>query len=198
MKEEIEYSTYCKKVKTKANITVSHIPCKDPALLPWITEWWAYVTVNPDESNKNVFKRGSSKGLTESIPSGGQWDPISVGGDNALWKKAQNMLRKNNASLTMNKATPIFKPLCTAKVWLPKYVPSHIISLNQNDIENINNNKAKINSIPIKENPCIVKTPEQVSVKRERQVNIGHTDGETRWKGCAWKLLLIKLVIICI
>jgi hypothetical protein len=72
--------------------------------------------VNPDESNKTVFKRGNSKGFTESIPLGGHCAPISTGGERALWKKAQNILRKNNASLTMNKVTPIFKPLCTAIV----------------------------------------------------------------------------------
>jgi hypothetical protein len=41
-------------------------------------------------------------------------------GDKALWKKVQKMATKNNTSDTINKATPIFKPLCTAKVWLPK------------------------------------------------------------------------------
>lgn len=42
-------------------------------------------------------------------------------------------------------ATPIFKPLCTAKVWLPKYVPSDIISLNQKDILDTTNIKAQNN-----------------------------------------------------
>jgi hypothetical protein len=35
----------------------------------------------------------------------------------------------------MNKPTPMFNPLCTAKVWLPIYVPSAIMSLNHNDID---------------------------------------------------------------
>ena len=89
-----------------------------------------------------MFSKGSSNGLTESIPLGGHWAPISTAGDNALWKNVQKIARKNNASLTINKATPIFKPLCTASVWLPKYVASLITSLNQNDIENINRSKA--------------------------------------------------------
>jgi hypothetical protein len=38
----------------------------------------------------------------------------------------------------------MFKPLCTAKVWSPIYVPSDIISRNQSDIENIKVIKAKI------------------------------------------------------
>ena len=47
------------------------------------------------------------------------------------------MAKKNKASDTINKPTPMFNPLCTAKVWLPLYVPSAIISLNQNDIDKI-------------------------------------------------------------
>jgi hypothetical protein len=53
------------------------------------------------------------------------------------------MAKKNKASETINNPTPIFNPLCTAKVWLPIYVPSAIISLNQNDIDKINDIKAK-------------------------------------------------------
>jgi hypothetical protein len=53
-----------------------------------------------------------------------------------LWKNVQNIAKKNKASLTINKPTPMFNPLCTARVWLPIYVPSAIISLNQNDIDN--------------------------------------------------------------
>ena len=142
--EDTAYSTAWNVVKTKANTIVTSVPSRDPSLLPCITEWWPYVIVNPDESNKTVFKRGNSKGLTESIPLGGQRAPISTGGDKALWKKAQNILKKNNASLTINKATPMFKPLCTAKVWFPIYVPSDIMSLNQNDIEDIRDNKRVI------------------------------------------------------
>ena len=33
-----------------------------------------------------------------------------------LWKNAQKIAKKNKASETINKATPIFKPLCTAVV----------------------------------------------------------------------------------
>lgn len=125
---------------------------------------------------------------------GGQRAPISTGGDKALWKKAQNILKKNNPSLTMNKATPMFKPLWTAKVWFPIYVPSDIMSLNQNDIEDIKDNKASNTITMTKENPCIVRTPEQVRVKRDIEVNIGQGEGETKWNGWAWKLALVKLV----
>jgi hypothetical protein len=37
-------------------------------------------------------------------------------GDNALWKNVQKIAKKKRASETINKATPILIPLCTAKV----------------------------------------------------------------------------------
>ena len=90
-----------------------------------------------DDNNITVLSKGNSKGLIASIPIGGHWAPNSTVGDNALWKNAQNIAKKNNASDTINKATPIFNPLCTANVWFPKYVPSLITSRHQNDIEEI-------------------------------------------------------------
>ena len=45
------------------------------------------------------------------------------------------------------------------------------------------------------ENPCIDNTRLVVSVKSEKQVKRGQGEGETKWKGCAWKLVLVKLVI---
>jgi hypothetical protein len=54
------------------------------------------------------------------------------------------------------------------------------MSLNHNDIENINNNRAEANMICTEGNPCMVRTPDDVSVKRETQVNIGQGEGETR------------------
>jgi len=74
----------------------------------------------------------------------------------------------------------MFKPLCTAKVWLPKYVASLITSLNQKDIEEITNNSARYTKSCAEEKPCIVKTPDVVSAKREIHVNIGQGEGETR------------------
>lgn len=46
------------------------------------------------------------------------------------------------------------------------------------------------------ENPCIDSTRLVVSVKSEKQVKRGQGEGETKWKGCAWKLVLVKLVIV--
>ena len=172
------------------------MPYNAPLLNPWIKEWWAYVTVKPEDNSITVLSKGSSKGLTDSIPLGGHWAPISTAGDKALWKKVQKIAKKNNASLTINKATPIFSPLCTARVWLPKYVASLITSLNQNDIEHISKTKPNIKNSCAAEKPCIVKTPEVVRANRETQVKIGQGEGETRWNGWAWKLLLIKFVML--
>ena len=43
--------------------------------------------------------------------------------------------------------------------------------------------------------PCIVNTPLVVNVNNVIQVNKGQGDGDTKWKGWAWKLLLVSLVI---
>jgi hypothetical protein len=75
--------------------------------------------VNPEESKITVFTNGNSKGSIASIPKGGHIAPSSTAGDKALWKNVQKMAKKNKASLTINKPTPKFNPLCTARVWLP-------------------------------------------------------------------------------
>jgi hypothetical protein len=89
-----------------------------------------------------VLSKGNSKGFIASIPIGGHWAPNSTVGDKALWKKAQKIAKKNNASDIINIATPIFNPFCTANVWLPKYVPSLITSRHQKAIEETTATKA--------------------------------------------------------
>lgn len=195
MKEETEYSTAWNKVKITAKTVVDTKPYRVPALLPCISEWWAYVTVTPDDSNNTVFNKGNSKGFIASIPIGGHWAPNSIVGDKALWKKAQKIAKKNKPSDTINNATPIFIPFCTAKVWFPIYVDSDIISRNQKDIEQTKAINANIKLYSATVNPCIVKTPDVVNVNKEIQVYIGQGDGDTKWKGWAWKLLLVILVI---
>ena len=145
-------------------------PYKAPILFPCINEWWAYVTVTPLDSNITVLSKGNSKGLIASIPIGGHWVPNSTVGDKALWKNAQNIAKKNKASDTINKATPMFNPFCTAKVWFPKYVPSLITSLNQNDIEAITNIKANIKKLLAWLKPCIDNTPVVVKVNKDTHV----------------------------
>jgi len=74
----------------------------------------------------------------------------------------------------------MLRPLCTAKVWLPRYVASLITSLNQKDIESTNAISA-INTISCAWlKPCMVNTPDVVSVKRETHVKTGQGEGETR------------------
>jgi hypothetical protein len=53
-----------------------------------------------------VLAVGTSDASTGSIPFGGHSDPISIVGANEEWKYAQNILKKKNTSLTMNKTTP--------------------------------------------------------------------------------------------
>jgi len=182
-------------VKIKANITVNTQPYKAPLLLPCIKEWCAYVTVTPDDNKIIVLSKGSSNGFIALIPIGGQWAPNTTVGDNELWKYAQNIPRKNNPSETIKRATPILRPLCTAKVWLPINVPSDITSLNQKDIDNTKFKNAKNKKYSALLNPCIDKTPIVVKLSNEILVFNGQGDGETKWKGCAWKLLLVKFCI---
>ena len=92
-----------------------------------------------------MLSKGNSKALIASIPIGGHWAPSSTVGDKALWKYAQNIAKKNKASDTINNATPMFSPLCTANVWLPKYVPSEITSLNQKNMLEISKTNAHSN-----------------------------------------------------
>jgi hypothetical protein len=74
------------------------------------------VIVTPDASNSTVLSSGNSNALIASIPIGGHCAPNSTVGDNALWKYAQKIAKKNKASDTINSATPMFKPFCTARV----------------------------------------------------------------------------------
>jgi hypothetical protein len=43
-----------------------------------------------------------------------------------------------------------------------------------------------------------VNTALNVSVNKEILVYKGHGLGDTRWKGCAWKLLLFEILIKCL
>jgi len=156
-------------------------PYKAPLLLPCINEWCEYVIVTPDDNKITVFNKGNSKGFIESIPIGGHFAPNSIVGDKALWKNAQNIAKKNKASDTINKATPMLSPFCTAKVWLPKYVPSDITSLNHNDIDNIRANKANVKLFMAKLKFWKAKTALKVSVNNDKLVFNGQGLGDTRW-----------------
>ena len=58
-----------------------------------------------------------------------------------------------------------------------------------------NNIKAKSNEYPAYSKLCIVKTPEVVKVSKLIQVYIGQGEGDTKWKGCPWKALLLRFDI---
>ena len=144
----------------------------------------------PDDNKITVLSKGNSNGLIASIPIGGHIAPNSTVGERALWKKVQKIATKNKASDTIKRATPILSPLWTAKVWLPIYVPSDIISRNQNDIDNTKVKKANVRKYSELLNPWKDKTPEVVRVNKLILVYNGQGEGETKWKGWAWKLLL--------
>ena len=74
---------------------------------PWISEWWAQVTVVPEHSRIIVLSSGKPQGLSTSMPLGGQCAADrSTAGKIALSKKAQNQARKNITSEAMNRIMP--------------------------------------------------------------------------------------------
>ena len=75
-----------------------------------------------------VFNKGIWKGLNGVILIGGHIAPISIFGDNLLWKKAQKKETKKKISDTINKIIPQRSPFVTNIVCLPWNVPSREIS----------------------------------------------------------------------
>lgn len=82
-------------------------------------EWWAYVTVTPDDNNTAVFSKGIENGFNGQIPVGGHEHPSSEVGANLLWKNAQKKALKNITSEVINKIIPHSSPFCTFIVWSP-------------------------------------------------------------------------------
>ena len=74
----------------------------------------------------------------------------------------------------------MFNPLCTAKVWLPRYVPSLITSRHQKDIDKITVKKAIAKKAYALLKLCIVNTPVVVNTNKAIQVNKGQGEGETK------------------
>ena len=91
-------------------------------------EWWAQVTVTPDERRMIVFNKGTCKGLNGWTPVGGQVIPSSNVGDSLLWKNAQKNEKKNRTSEVINKIIPHRSPFSTMFVCSPWRVPSRLIS----------------------------------------------------------------------
>ncbi len=93
---------------------------------------------------------------------------------------------KKKTSLTMNKATPRFKPFCTAKVWFPKSVPSATTSRNHRIIALTVATKPKLRRVPPLANPLKYITAERVKVNNAKDVSKGHGEGVTKWNGWPW------------
>jgi len=88
-------------------------------------------------------------------------------------------------------AFTIFNLLFAKIVWkMFLCLPSDIISRNQNDIDNTKVKKANVRKYSELLNPWKDKTPEVVRVNKLILVYNGQGEGETKWKGWAWKLLL--------
>jgi hypothetical protein len=185
------YSNPWRQVNTTAKKTVITKAYNPAFLSPLINEWCEYVTVTPDDRSIIVFNKGNSKGFIDSIPKGGHFAPNSIVGDNALWKKAQKIAKKNNTSDIINNATPMFKPLCTANVWLPRYVPSEIISLNHKAIEYATPTRVNNKILLLWKNKWNVKAAENVIFNNDMLVLIGQGLGKTKWKEWNWKEFLI-------
>lgn len=90
--------------------------------------WCDHVIEIPDDNNITVFNRGISMGLNVLMPFGGHVIPISIVGDNLLWKNAQKKEIKKNTSDTMKRIIPIFNPFTTLIVCFPWKVPSRTMS----------------------------------------------------------------------
>ena len=74
----------------------------------------------------------------------------------------------------------MFNPLWTANVWFPKYVPSLITSLNQNDIERISKIRDDIKKYPALEKPCIDNDAVVVTDNNAILVYKGQKEGDTK------------------
>jgi hypothetical protein len=70
------------------------------------------------------------------------------------------------------------------------------MSRNQKDIDTTKDNKAKVKNNLALAKPWNDNTAEVVRVNKLILVYNGQGEGETKWKGWAWKLLLFKLDIL--
>ena len=69
------------------------------------------------------------------------------------------------------------------------------MSLNHNDIEKTNITKAKKNTLYASLKLCIDNAPLLVKVNKPKLVYRGHGEGDTKWKGWFWTLVLTNSVI---
>lgn len=150
---------------------------------PFKISWCAKVAVTPLINKIIVFKRGTWKAGIGSKPRLGHIIMCIDNGDNLLWKKAQNTLKKNQTSLKRNQIKPHFNPLCTKEVCWPWYALSRFIS---------RNHKTKVNNTRIKQK-AVVKIEKlylnhKTVLAMKRNLNtlilIGNHLLSTTWESC--------------
>jgi len=73
----------------------------------------------PNASKIAVYSKGICIGWNGWIPVSGQVDPISIVGDNLVWKNAQGNNTKNKISETINRIIPHRRPFVTIFVCKP-------------------------------------------------------------------------------
>lgn len=129
------YSYIWKLVKIQANNIVINKLTVAWFLKFEIIAWWHQVTLQPDNNNIKVFKKGISHGFKILIPLGGHIEPISTVGAKLLWKKAQKKAKKKSISDIIKKTIPNLKPCWTIPVWWPSKEDSLTTSRHHTNIE---------------------------------------------------------------
>ena len=155
---------------------------------------WAQVTVAPLASSKVVLRRGTSYGLTDSMPLGGHPPPTSTFGLNEEWKKDQKKEKKKQTSLVIKRTIPMRSPPSTFCVCLPTIVASRAISRHHwiiVEIIIIRPNHIIFSSYWL--NPLAIPVN---SISVPIAPVIGHGLGSTMWNGCFLILLYHKEIFI--
>lgn len=75
-------------------------------------------------------------------------------------------------------------------------LPSDITSLNHKHILNITLRSPMVITSTALVKPWKVNTALNVRTSKEKLVLKGQGEGDTKWKGCAWNKLLVRIVII--
>lgn len=86
MENEVsKYSEACRIVKYTPSMIVISRAWFMLFRFPSIRLWWAHVIDTPDANSTDVFRRGTSRGLSGVIPVGGQHPPRSCVGTRLEW-----------------------------------------------------------------------------------------------------------------
>lgn len=143
-----------------------------------------------------VFNNGVLYGSNLSIIEGGHLLPISILGDNDMWKKTQNIDKKKKISLIINKIIPHFNILLMWELWLPWNVLSRIISRHHWKIDINNPNIPIVNKLY--EDSWKIWIPPINIIINLKDVNKGQGLLVTIWNGWLWVFFFkIDFNIIC-